>query len=645
MCGIAGIFSLDGTRIKDARLRVERMNRLLYHRGPDSNGVYVSPDGGCALAVTRLAIVDPNNSIHQPLETSDGACVLAFNGEIYNYLEMRQYLQSRGSFLRTRMDTEVLLEGLRMEGEDFLGQLDGMWAFAFYNTADKSLLLSRDVMGERHLFYRVQGNEFIFASEVKPLLADSSKTFQLDFEGFLTSLQYFAPAPGKTMVHGIERLRPGYNVQLRQKVPPRFYLHRKLHPEKWFDFFDKNPSFPEVESYFKDLFLSVCKRRFPKEVPFMSTLSGGIDSTAICLFLSEYGRVPVRTVFGDGPRQQKYSSGEMTEYEASLFTSRKLNTSHSYVNFDNSECVDVLTNLADNAFDGLYDNGTAMYEMLARHARKNGAKVLLFAEGPDEFLGYPKDLRAYTADRLYHQNRILFEIARFLSSHSSGRRLLEKSGLSRAIIPNVLSYKPFRFSPINKSWSRTDMLKLISHFQFDLVRDYYGVAAPQYDDIRHKLDFAQMRALSYAAFSLPDMYNLRIDKGNMNTSVEARLPYQAPEMVEFLVAIPSVYRFGHGTTTKYILREVVRKHVGPEIADRKKRGFALPVWDLPHVYKAMGYDDVLRETPVFEQYPFCNGLREFLLREENRSFVWPFYALARVHEQLEKKLYRRESLE
>ncbi|MDO8662371.1 MAG: asparagine synthase (glutamine-hydrolyzing) [Candidatus Omnitrophota bacterium] len=639
MCGIAAIFSLDGTPVKDARLRAERMKKLLYHRGPDSCGVYVSPDGACALAVTRLAIVEPGNTLSQPLATADGKCVLAFNGEIYNYLEMRQYLQSRGVRLRTKMDTEILLEGLRLEGESFLERLDGMWAFAFYNAADRSLLLSRDVLGERHLFYRVEGNELIFASEVKPLLADSSLTFKLDFESFLTSLQYFAPAPGKTMVRGIERLRPGYNIQLKQNVPPRFYLHRKLHPEKWFGFFDKEPSFQEVTSRFEDLFLSVCKRRFPREVPFMSTLSGGIDSTAICIFLSEYGKVPVRTLFGEGPRKQNYASGEMTEYEASLFTSRKLGTSHSYINFDCSEYVDVLIHLAGNAFDGIYDNGTAMYEMLARHAHKNGAKVLLFAEGPDEFLGYPKDLRAYTADRLYHRNKIFFKIMHFLSSHTSGRRLLEKTGFAQAIIPNGISYKPFRFSPINKSWGRADMLKLVSHSQFNLVRDHYGVAAPQYDDIRHRLDFAQMRALSYAAFSLPDMYNLRIDKGNMNTSVEARLPYQAPEMVEFLVALPSVYRFGKGVTTKYILREVVRKHIGPEIAYRKKRGFALPLWDLPHIYKAMGYDEILRATPVFEEYSFSKGLREFILREENKSFVWPFYALARVHEQLEKKLY------
>ena len=120
-----------------------------------------------------------------------------------------------------------------------------------------------------------------------------------------------------------------------------------LFQEKWFDFFDKEPPFQDVTSRFEDLFLSVCKRRFPREVPFMSTLSGGIDSTAICLFLTDYGRVPVRTVFGDGPRQQEYAPGEMTEYEASLFTSRKLNTSHSYVNFDCPEYVDVLTRLAD----------------------------------------------------------------------------------------------------------------------------------------------------------------------------------------------------------------------------------------------------------------------------------------------------------
>src|SRR3990167_2453763 len=131
------------------------MNKLLHHRWPDSQGIYVSKDRTFALGNTRLAIVDPYNTTKQPLETEDGQCVLSFNGEIYNYLELRESLRGRGVRFRTKMDTEVFLEGLRLDGEAILDKCDGMWACAYYDTKTKKLLLSRDLMGERHLFYRI----------------------------------------------------------------------------------------------------------------------------------------------------------------------------------------------------------------------------------------------------------------------------------------------------------------------------------------------------------------------------------------------------------------------------------------------------------------------------------------------------------
>ncbi len=641
MCGIAGIFSLDGTPVMDARARITRMTELLHHRGPDSRGVYVSDDGVCALGTTRLGIVDPGDQTRQPLVSADGHHILAFNGELYNYEDLRAELAGQGARFHTKMDTEVLLEGLCSQGEDFLHRCDGMWAFAFYDARAKELLLSRDVMGERHLYYLVRGKELIFASEMRSILSQTPGSFEIDFEGFLTSLQYFAPAPGRSMIQGVLRMRSGCNIVARAGSGWSQQRHRILHPEKWFDFFAAAPSLDVVIAKFEEVFHKACRRRFPRDVSFYSTLSGGLDSSAIGLFVSDYGRIPVRTMCGVGyERPGTYADGAMTEYDASVFTAKKINALHDKVDYDVPEYVDFLKDLADNAYDGFYDNGTASYRMLARHARVNGAKVVLMAEGPDEFMGYPRDRAAFHIDRIYHANRPLFYFLKMMSATPFGRKCFQLSGEGAWVVPRFFSYSPFRFEPINKSWDAHELARLVELSEVRKCADHYGVMPEGYEGIAGKLDYAQLRALSYASFSLPDMYNLRTDKAFMAESVEARLPYQAPEMAEFLIALPTNFRFGpEGATTKYLLRKVVDRHIGPEIAYRKKRGFGYPMWDRPHVACSMHYEDTLRGSRIFRDFPLRKGLLDFLLRPENYDYIWPFYALARVDGSLRDKKY------
>lgn len=638
MCGVAGIFSLTGKPIHKAEERIWRITSMLKHRGPDSQGVYVSEDRAIAVGNTRLAIVDPLNTAKQPLETADGKCILSFNGEIYNYLDLREMLQQKGVRFRTRMDTEVLLEGLRLEGEDFLKRLDGMWTFAFYDTDKRSLLLSRDILGEKHLFYHVYKGELIFASEVRPLLIDADGHFEIDFDSFLTALHYFSAPPGRTMVKGIRRIFPGHNIAADAGGSFKQYRYRRLHPEKWFDFFNNEPSLDRVINVFEDTFQRTCRRRLPREVNYISTLSGGLDSTLICLYASDFGKTKIRTVYGHSSIKPPRKSGDnLDEYSASALTSKKLNTRHDQIYLYEDSYIPVLQRLADNAFDGMFDNGVVSFEMLARYGRTQNAKVMLMSEGPDEFLGYPKDLNAYRIDNMFLNHRMKYRILKTISSTSSGRYMLRRLGLKNSVISPHFSYEPFRFLPIHESWEVDTIDKMMTKDQFFSTSNYYGVMDPVYDDLISKMDYTQLRALSYASFSLPDMFNLRTDKAYMNASVEARLPYQPPEMVELMVAMPSRFRFNKGETTKYLLRKMVERYIGPEIAYRSKYGFGAAILLNPNVYKAMRYEEVIRESSIFNVFPFRHGTREFILRPENKDMLWPFYVLARTHDQLKKQ--------
>ena len=644
MCGIAGIFSLNGQPVRDAENRIRRMTSLLKHRGPDSQGIYISPDQCLALGNTRLAIVDPHNPTKQPLETHDRQGVISFNGEVYNYQELMEDLTKKGVAFRSHMDTEVLLEGLHLEGEAFLPKLDGMWVFAYYDIKRKQLLISRDLLGERHLFYFIdkEKNELLFASEVKSILvaAGQDRSFDMDFDSFLTSLQYFAAPPGRTMVKGIQRILPGHNITAQVDGDVKQYRYKKLHPEKWFDFFKQDPPLEKVVDRFEQTFHKVCRNRLPQEVPFVCTLSGGLDSTVICLYASDFGKRKIRTLYGQSyDKPPKRGEDTLDEYEASKFTSGKLNTQHEHIYLNSDEATPILQYLADNAFDGMYDSAVAAFEMLSHHVRRQNTKVMLISEGQDEFLGYPKDLRAYQVDRLRATNPLQYGISRALSSVKPGREMLRRMGLNRFVISPFFSYKPFRFLPINESWSLDEIDPLLTKAQIVSNSVHYGMLDPVYDDLKNQMDYTQLRALSYACSSLPDMYNLRTDKAYMRGSIEARLPYQAVDMVELMLAMPAKFRFNNGTTTKYLMRKIVERHIGPEVAYRNKYGFAAPIWLSPNVFKAMNYEETVRNSSIFKDFPFKPGIREFILKPENKDMLWPFYVLARTNEQLRSRSY------
>ncbi|KKU11476.1 MAG: asparagine synthase [Parcubacteria group bacterium GW2011_GWC2_45_7] len=618
------------------------MTNILTHRGPDSQDIYVSPDGVCALGYTRLAIVDPTNTTKQPLETQDGKAVLSFNGEIYNYLEVRDHLTQKGVHFRTRMDTEVLLEGLYRQGEQFLDELDGMWAFAYYDVSRRRLLLSRDLMGERHLFYRIdhKKGEVIFASEIAPLIADADERFEIDFDALSCSLRFYTAPPGKTLLKGIERLLPGHVMVVREKETPEMHRYKKLHPEKWFEFFGKNPSFEEVVDLYKALFLKVSKRRIPLDVPFIATLSGGIDSALVCLFASEFGEKSIQTLFGQSDERAPARAGELSEDEASQFTARTLGTEHHMFKMDNDECIPVLEYIGRNGFDGILDPGVASFEMLARKVRQMDRKVILISDGPDELLGgYPSDQKAWAFDRMAVAHPARYRFLKFLSSVRGGARMMQIMGRGDLLIPRGLSRQPFQFSPIHCAIG-PDLLSSLIPAQYVERNDaHYGTLDPAYQDLFGALDYTQLRALSYATKTLPDMFNLRTDKGFLHASVECRLPHQAPEMVEFMIAMPAHLRFGkQGDTTKYLLRKIVERYIGKEIAYRSKYGFGARLWRSEKAQRVLNVKELLRTTSLFEELPFKSGARALVLAPENRKLLWPFYVLASTSAQLKRPI-------
>mgnify|MGYP006099843585 CR=1 FL=1 len=604
MCGIAGIYNINGGLTSNLTARIHTMADLLQHRGPDCTDFHIDSNNQFAFANTRLAISDPESQITQPWTSSDRKFVLTFNGEIYNDLHIRNDLISNGSMFRSNQDTEVLFNGLVEQGPDFLNDVDGMWAFAFYNANDNSLMLSRDVLGERQLFYYINENEIIFASEIPPLLHDLQKSVSLDTDQIMHSLRFGAPQPGETLISGIKKLKPGHILKVKNGEI-NTYRFTKLRPELWFEFFESNPDQISVENKFSELFSQVCLKRIPRDIPYISTLSAGIDSTLVSLYSSNFGNTPIDTLFAssteDDLKSVEYAS--LNDKDASLKIASQINSNHHIVNLDTTDSVEVLENVACNSFDGMLEEGTAAFQMLGIRGRELGVKVMLISDGPDEFLaGYTHDANLIREN--YKRDKSVFD-----------------------------------FPPNHETNNSEVMSFMFPEYDFNRLPLYFGKIDKCYESILGFLDTSQLIALSYASYSIPDYNNLRSDRGFMAASIESRSPFLAPQMVEFLIALPHRFRINQKYSSKAILRNIVDKKLGSYVSDRPKKGFSEPLWYNSDLKDALRFDEVISDPQTLQILPFSKSFKEKPYSMPFHKIRWSMYALAKMHDNLKSKKY------
>jgi asparagine synthase (glutamine-hydrolysing) len=636
MCGIAAIVSLTGRPLRDAEARIGAMMKAMRHRGPDQQGAYVSPDRLVALGNTRLAIVDVRNHFQVPMRAADGGAALTYNGEIFNYRDERARLEGKGCRFLTHSDTEVLLNGLCVDGPEFLDRLDGFWSFVLYRPDCRRVLVGRDLLGEKHTFYRIDHGELIVASEVAPLLAVGAARNTLDSASVVSSFQFRAAPPGRTLIDGVHRLEAGMNLELIAGTDAiRRYRGRRLRPEKWRDFFAAGPSEDAVIDLYEKAIGEACRMRVPDEVEYMTTLSGGLDSALVNVFTSDFGRRRLHSLYGSTSRKPPRKGADLDELAASRFTAGKLNTYHDVIDLVSDDCVPLYRAQARNSFDGLFCEGVVAYQQLARHVASATGRVLIMSDGPDELLGgYDVDRAALLFDESLRHRPLRRAALRCLAGHPWGRRVLPEQSRAPVVNWRELSAQPFHFRPVHGGTTPDVMESL---FPGDLAyhsTKYFGDIPADYGELAQSLDLSQRMALSYATRSLPDYFNLRSDRGSMAESVELRLPFQSPTLVELMIATPERWRYYGGQSSKHVFRRLVDRYVGPEIAYRGKYGFAHPAWMVPEIERALDLRGTIAGSGIFDDLPFKPGARDFLLRPDQQRHQWMAYCLALVHDRL-----------
>jgi asparagine synthase (glutamine-hydrolysing) len=614
MCGICGKLNFDSREVKIQLIK--RMTSTLIHRGPDDQGTYVKDNIG--LGHRRLSIIDLSRAAHQPMSNEDRTVWIVFNGEIYNFPDLRKVLVKRGHIFRSNSDTEVILHLYEEHSFECLEHLRGMFAFAIWDESNKSLFLARDRTGQKPLFYYADNNFIAFASEIKALLQDPSVPKLPDFTAIYHYLTYqYVPSPFSAF-KGINKLPPAHYLVCRDgKLDVKRYWKLSYIPKFSVD----NPTrMEDLEAALIEQLKEAVKIRFISDVPLGAFLSGGIDSSAVVALMSECMAEPVRT-FSIGFKEATYNE---TQYARMI--SKQYHTDHTEFIVD-PDAVKILPKLIWHYNEPFADSSAISTYYVSKLAREY-VTVALNGDGGDEnFAGYER----------YVANDMAIKLSKIVPPF-----------VVQCLLPFVMKL-PHRNEPSNFFWRLKQFLRefplspelrnghWLSHFteemKQDIMTDEYRIAVQDTDSFDLLFEkFGETDAESFldkslyadVAMYLPDNLLVKVDVASMASSLEARSPFLDHKFMEFVARIPSQLKL-KGRTCKYILKKALTNFLPNEVLYRKKMGFAVPIdhW-LRNDLRDMAYDMLLSQKSLQRGYFRKNALQRML--DEHVSGEWNWHS-------------------
>lgn len=536
---------------------------MIIHRGPDEDGYYA--DGNINLGMRRLSIIDVTTG-HQPIHNEDRSIWTVFNGEIYNFQELRKELEEKGhSFYTDHSDTEVVVHLYEEYGDDFLHKINGMFAIALWDKGKERLLLIRDRMGVKPLFYALVNNMLIFGSEIKAILSHPAYTLNLSYEGVY---HYFTfkniPAP-LTAFKGIYSVLPGEML---------IFLNGKVTKNRWWKIkFNENDDYEEefVKSRILSLLEDSTRLRMISDVPFGAYLSGGVDSSSVVALMTRFSSNPVKT-FSLGYED------ELKNKEADLFYARKVSeaykTEHYEYIMSYRELIDDMKSVIE-AFDQPF-SGTISTYFLSKLIKKH-VKVTLSGDGADELFG--SYLSHRVAQPMHHFTR-LYEKVRSNTLRENAKELFtpcDINYLKELFEKSDGDEATWRFNLCLFSDKEKDELlsesfkKRVNHASsFSFLKEHF-------DNLTAKGALNRILEMEWNT-QLPDQMLAFSDALSMAHSIEIRSPFLDYRLVEFVATIPSSMKIRNGNV-KDILKRTMEPLLPEGITKRPKEGFVLPIFD------------------------------------------------------------------
>lgn len=560
MCGIAGQFNFRrGEPI--ARETIIRMADSIAHRGPDDQGYFVS--GPIGLGFRRLSIIDLAGG-HQPMVDATETVWVVFNGEIYNYKELRAELQGRGHQFQTNSDTEVIVHGYKEWGTEVLSRLNGMFGLAIWDVPNERLIVARDAMGIKLVYYRVNDGQLSFGSEMRAVLSANDETPEIDPEALYLFLRFrYTPSP-LTNLRGIRKLAPGTMLVVERG---------KCREERWYNYapepFSPAKKDEEAREELLELYRAAVRRHMIADVPVGILLSGGLDSGLLLGLMNEEGGPWPAYTIGYG------ESFEDDELKDAAETAALLGARHIAVRLDRNEFENALPRIVASLEEPVASSSIVPMYFVSQRARQD-VKVAIIGQGPDElFGGYKRHLGVRYGNVWRGLPVGLRRGVTATINQLSRNEMLKRGVQSLGEGDRLRRYQHvFSLSPASmiSGLFRDDVLP--AHVQQDEIVESWRGLLPQMAKIDELGGFQMLEIRS----SLPDELLMFADKLSMAHGLEVRVPYLDRTVVEYVQRLDASFKVRRGTR-KWLHRKVCESYLPGRILRRKKRGFAVNVVD------------------------------------------------------------------
>lgn len=569
MCGITGFFYRGEGPHSVSRQILERMTSMLYHRGPDEAGLYI--DDNIGMGHARLSIIDLSSG-SQPMHNEDRSMWIVFNGEVFNYIELRDELKKKGHTFLTASDTEVIIHSYEEWGSDCCNKFNGQYAFAIWDANRKELFLGRDRLGIRPLHFTSFGDFFLFSSEVKSLLAFPGITPELDKETLDQVFTLWTPLPGRTMFKNIHELKPGHSAVINQRdITEEKYWNLPFYPKE--AQFDLSPK--SIVSDIKEKLLDSIKLRLRADVTVGAYLSGGLDSSGITSLVTSHFNADLKT-FGIRFEESVFDEGDYQQMMVS-----RLKTDHSEVIATNKIISESFPNVIWHAEKPLLRTGPVPLYLLSRLVYDSNIKVVLTGEGADEFFGgYDIFREALVRKFCFRQPQSSIRPNLYTRLHPD----IFRNALAKQAIKNFLSRQTVdETDPLYSHlvrWNTTSRIKEFFSNEFresiqpnDTLRDLRTLLPNGFDSFD---TLSQAQYLETMLFLSNYLLSSQGDRVAMGNSIEIRFPYLDYRLIEYMGHIPSTWKI-LGLREKHLLKKLFSPLLPAAIIDRPKQPYRAPI--------------------------------------------------------------------
>jgi len=580
MCGVTGFWRKDNKSKEEVLLEsISKMTEVLSHRGPDDKGVWVCAENSLALGHARLSILDLSSRGHQPMESFCGRYVISYNGEIYNFKEIRSKLEGESVPFKTECDTEVILAAISKWGINVaLKEFNGMFAFSLWDKKDKKLILARDRIGIKPLYYGVQKGTLYFSSELKSIRANKSFTPEIDKDVLTSFFRYNYVIEPFCIYKDLEKIKHGTYVVIDEKLESKEYRYwDALNYDSETLYTEEAPTLSKLE----DLLIDSVSKRMVSDVPLGAFLSGGIDSSLVTSIMQSVSSTPVKT-FTIGFHEEEYN-----EATSAKSVAEHLGTNHTELYVKPAAMQNVIPRLSD-MYDEPFADSSQIPTFLISELTKKHVTVSLSGDGGDEnFAGYN---RYFWANRVWNKSKNMPQMMRKMmasvirSISPSGWEKLSKKGAM--FMPDIFKLRLFgdkahKLADILDFENEDDLYRKIISIWLNPKSIALNSTEPdtlinKFQDTANKLNFSEkMMRLDLETY-LPDDILTKVDRASMAVSLEARVPLLDHRIVEFARKTDTSLKIKNGKS-KWLLRKILYKYVPEEMIDRPKMGFGVPI--------------------------------------------------------------------